>query len=226
MNSKARDGVAVSRASACRAGAILAGFALTLLGGCVQEPSRKELIEKGDWYFWQAEHMSAIGPYMAAYEMDPADPNVLFKIGECHFYLRTYREACKWYRQTIKSFPGHREAAARLKEAESKLPSYAPEPTSTTGPEAVNAPKPSEVAQGFINNAMTYEAAGDQARALDSFKRAVEAADDQAFTHAALGRYYMRTGRNAEALVQLKQAQHLNPSEPGIGEDLAKLGAK
>ncbi|MDD4889067.1 MAG: tetratricopeptide repeat protein, partial [Phycisphaerae bacterium] len=78
----------------------------------------------------------------------------------------------------------------------------------------------------YINIARTYDRQGDTVRALESYKKAVEAADDMAFTHAELGRYYMKLQRSAEALDQLKQAEKLNPNEPGIAEDMARLQAR
>lgn len=206
--------------------AVLAGIVILLAGCAAGGSTRQELINKGNWHLWRAEHIEAIGPYTAAYEMNPADPEVLFKIGECHFFLGNYREASKWYRQAIKSFPGHREAAMRLEQAQGRLPEFSPPASSETGPDAVNLPPPRVVAQGFINNARTYESQGDLDRALNSYKKAVEAADDLAFTHAELGRFYLRTGRNAEALAQLRLAEKLDPAEPGLAEDLARLGVQ
>ena len=132
-----------------------------------------------------------------------------------------------WYRKALQFKPGNRKAADGLAEANRMLPNLVPQPI-TPGPtvEPVNVPSPRVVAEGYIKLAETYMAQNDLDRAEENFKKARDAADNESFTHAALGRFYMRTNRNGEAIVELKQAQLLNPSEPNVAEDLAKLGAR
>lgn len=208
-------------------GAVLAAAVLVVSSGCRPQPSKQELVDAGNRHFWRAEYVEAIGPYTRAAERDPSDADVLYLIGRCHFSLGNYREAIKWYRQAIKSYPGHAGAGVGLAEAQRRLPNWTPPPsTPETGPDSGAATSPRVVAEGYISVAKTWEVQNDLVRALESFKKAVEAADDLAVTHAELGRFYMRTGRNAEAIEQLKQAQKLNPNEPGVADDLARLQAR
>ncbi|MDD4891301.1 MAG: tetratricopeptide repeat protein, partial [Phycisphaerae bacterium] len=134
-------------------GALSLAAAVALLAGCQDpQPSKQELVNKGNWYYWRAEYVEAIGPYTKAADRDPADAEVLYKIGQCHFNLHNYRESIKWYRQALKSFPGHAGAAAGLEEAQRRLPSLAPPPPPETGPEpAATTPSPRVTAESYIN---------------------------------------------------------------------------
>jgi tetratricopeptide (TPR) repeat protein len=205
-----------------------AGLLAGLLGGCRDPLATKYgLVNEGDRHFYRAEYLQAIGAYKEAVKQDPSDADVLDKIGECHMYLRNYREAMSWYRKALQFKPGDRKAADGLAQANRMLPNLAPQPiTPEPTAEPVNVPSPRVVAEGYIKLAQTYEAQNELDRAEENYKKARDAADNEAFTHAALGRFYMRTNRNAEAIAELKQAQLLNQSEPNVAEDLAKLGAR
>jgi tetratricopeptide (TPR) repeat protein len=204
----------------------LAGLLVGLLGGCLApQPNKMDLVKSGDFWFQRAQYLEALGPYMKAAERDPSDAEVLYKIGQCHFYLRNYREAIYWYQQAIKNRPAHREALAAMAEAKRRLPDLGQTPSSLGGLEPINAPSPVVVAEGYIKVAQTWEAKNDLNRALENYLKAVEAADDKGFTHAALGRFYMKVSNNVEAIKQLKLALRLNPDEPRVAEDLARLSA-
>jgi len=211
--------------------ACLAGLSACWLTGCRDPlPSKTTSVSAGNHYYWRAEYVAAIGQYKSALEHDASDPEVLYRIGQCYSFLGDYREAIYWYDRALASFPGHKGAASALEEAEQVLAQSSA--LARPGPGALPPlpPQPAPLsprlrAERLIEVARTYEANNEPERALANYQRAVEVADNLAFTHAELGRFYMRTGRNDDAIRELQQARRLNPSEPGVASDLAKLGA-
>ena len=205
---------------------VLAGLLAGQLAGCGRdpEPDKRELIARGDSLFYAGNHLDAIGPYKKAAERDPADSEVSYKIGQCYFYRHNYREAIFWYQRTLKNHPGHRAAAAAMEEAKRRLPNLNPPPSPDTGPEPVNETSPRVAAEGYINVAKTWEASKDLIQAELNFKLAVRAADNLAFTHAELGRFYARTDRKPKAVDEFKLALSINPNEPGVAAELEQLG--
>jgi len=77
----------------------------------------------------------------------------------------------------------------------------------------------------YMALAKDYAGKEDVDHALANYAKAIEVAPTDAWARAELGRYYMGLGRNDDAIEQLKQARALNPSEPGVAEALARLGA-
>jgi tetratricopeptide (TPR) repeat protein len=205
---------------------LVAGLLAGQMAGCGRdpEPGKQELIARGDSMFYAGNHLDAIGPYKKAAERDPADSEVSYKIGQCYFYRHNYREAIFWYQRALKSHPGHRAAAAGLEEAKRRLPNLNPPTLPLTGPEPVNETSPRVAAEGYIQIAKTWEAKNDLPQAEDNYKLAVRAADNMAFTHVELGRFYVRTDRKARAVEEFKLALTINPNEPNVAAELEQLG--
>ncbi len=225
-------------------------WACLMLAGCGQpRPSKSKLIDAGDSQYWRGEYTEAVGNYKGALEHSPSDPDLLYRIGMCYSYQGEYREATYWFERALRSYPGHGRASMALEHARAKLGASAQPPSvPTPGPfvpqPPVQSPPDSDLlpvtpiepsqpltprlqAERFIEVARRWEAEGDWEKALDSYQQAVESAPDQAFTHAALGHfYYARLGQNDKAIEHLQKARQLNPNEPGVVEDLAKLGAE
>ena len=199
-----------------------------LLTGC--ETGKQEFLNAGNGHFWRGEYTQAVGAYSHALDHNASDPDVLYQIGQCYTCMRDYREAIYWYDRCLQSYPGHRPAARALDEAQrlvakaqaaGSADSQAPAPQ--IQPQDPMSPRLR--AERLIEVARTYETQNDSAKALATYQRAVETADDLAFTHAELGRFYMRMGQNDRAVEQLQIARRLSPQDAKIGEDLARLGA-
>ncbi len=80
-------------------------------------------------------------------------------------------------------------------------------------------------AAALIDQARRAETQNDLDEALRLYQHATEVDATLPYPFAELGRYYMRIGQNDQAIEALKKAQSLNPNEPGVQADLAKLGA-
>ncbi|MCG3181525.1 MAG: hypothetical protein BIFFINMI_03921 [Phycisphaerae bacterium] len=204
--------------------AIIVAFALLAgtLAGC-DKPSKEDLLYSAQTYYWQGEYRSALGPLTEALDYNAADPNVLYLMGRCHQRLHNPREAMYWYSRTLANFPGHRGASEGLEECRREVGADAPQTAADVGAD-LSASDKRERAMGLVRMAEEYARQSQQNEAERRFQEAIAVDGNLAFPHAALGRYYLQTGRNDLAKDELKRALQLNPDEPGVKADLARLG--
>lgn len=214
---------------------LLAGLCWTLaVVGCNTPPSAKDLFEEGLVEYRAKDYISAQGLFEESLHVNPEHYQSAFYAGMCHKavaaekhttndYAGAMREldlAAYNFGLAIESYPGYmaaiQEKASVLEmkgeyQDAVRMAIWAKDNTGTDRGQLIMLAR--KQAQG-----------GDYDGALISLKQAVALNPNDSFSYAELGRFYMRTGREEEAITALERAYHLNPSEPGVVENLAHLG--
>lgn len=185
--------------------------------------------------FRDARYNEAIAMFKNAAELDRERPEPSYETGRCYLAMadREFKEddlpgalrycdrAIDAFDKAVAAFPGFSKAvqakadALKLKGRNEAAQNVADWAARYVGPQA----------KMLILRGRQYAQSGDVDKAQLSFKQAVSMEENNPAAHAELGLFYMRCGRDAEAIASLQRAYQLNPGAPGVLAALARLGA-
>jgi tetratricopeptide (TPR) repeat protein len=202
------------------------------LAGC--GPSFRELRMAGQEQMISGHYGTARNLFREALEKVPEDAENLYDLGDCSVYLAKERfrqrneaaamryadQAVDYYSRSINAHPGFEPAlwgknmALELKRQFHDALQVAEWAAEFVGPSAQQ--------QLFL--AHELEEREDLDAALLRYRQAVAMEPNNAHAQAEMGRFLLRIDRRDQAARHLRAAYRLNPTEPGVREDLLKLG--
>jgi tetratricopeptide (TPR) repeat protein len=202
------------------------------LSGC--GPSFRELRMAGQEQMIRSHYGTARNLFQEAMEKVPEDAENLYDLGDCSVYLARERfgqrneaaamryadQAIEYYSRSVNAHPGFEPAlwgknmALELKRQFGDALKVAEWAAEFVGPSAKQ--------QLFL--ARELEERQDLDAALLRYRQAVAMEPNNASAHAEMGRFLLRIDRRDQAIRHLRTAYRLNPTEPGVREDLLHLG--
>ena len=148
-----------------------------------------------------------------AIELYPNSPRLWLGLGIAHFKAGSNPEAVKAFTQALKLDPKYAPAYAYLGMAHVEVGNYQEAISSYERALAVNANL--GVVNYLMGEVLQKLTETNDARIEANLKRAVELEPSFAAGRLALGKFYFRTGRLAQAQSELEEVVKLNPELPG-----------
>ena len=214
-------------------GALAAVAVLSVVVGCT--PDVKDLRAQGVDQFRSRQYVESMATLTEVLAQAPSDAQGNYYMGLNYRALaaRKFREdnvaaACRdldtavvYFTQAVKSWPNYMEAVASKNEALEARGKYAEALALAEGVAHVNR---GDVPDHFIYLGNEYRERGDYDNALRAYKIALASDPGSARAYANMGKLYERIGDLDLARDALSRAYELDGSDPGIAEELARLG--
>ncbi len=208
----------------------------TLLGACSCTSTFHTYRNEGAKRFNDGHFAAAGGLFEEAYKMVPENADNLYDLACCRRaigldYLvrsdrraavREFERAITWYNRALQSYPGDERTIAGLNDTLELRGRHAE--ALRTAEWASKMIGPSARQQLYL--ADEYAQRGDADRALVTYKQAVAMEPANPTPYWALGRFYLKLGRRADAVASLQQAYRLDPTRTAIADELRTLGAE
>jgi Tfp pilus assembly protein PilF len=196
-------------------------FAVAVVG-CLSDTAREAQIhnEEGIYLFRQASYLHAVQCFQAALSLHPNDPDLLFKIAQCHDRLNQPEKAEHWYHRCLREAPNHdpcRHALAALlvrtgrrPEAEQMAEDWLRSQPERAGPYALDG--------------MLRAQAGDLLKARTRLQQALERDPHHYHALTELARLYeQQFARPDRALALYELAYQHHPEYPELRERIRAL---
>ena len=204
---------------------------LALVGGC--EPSAKKFYEEGLQDYRRGDSEAARGMFRAAIYKAPEMQQAAYYLARCvrmdaerkfderdiAAAMRELDEAIFYYGQAIESYPGY-SAAIEEKASALVLMGKYDEALRLSIWAKDNAGR---TVRQLVNVAVQLEQRGDVDAALTRYRQAIAIEPSSALAYAEMGRFFVRMGRTEDGIEALETAYRLNPSEPGVANDLSSI---
>ncbi|MCH8852138.1 MAG: tetratricopeptide repeat protein [Planctomycetes bacterium] len=208
----------------------------TLLAACGCSATFHMYRTEGAKCFSEGRFAAAGGLFQEAYQMVPENADNLYDLACCRRamgldYLvrgdrfaavREFDRAITWYNRALQSYPGDERTIAGLNDTLELRGRHAE--ALRTAEWASKMIGPSARQQLYL--ADEYAQRGDADRALVTYKQAVAMEPANPTPYWALGRFYLKLGRRADAVASLQQAYRLDPTRTAIADELRNLGAE
>jgi tetratricopeptide (TPR) repeat protein len=204
---------------------------LALVGGC--EPSAQKFYDEGLQDYRRGDTEAARGMFRAAVYKAPEMQQAAYYLARCAradaerkfderdiaAAMRELDEAVFYYGQAIESYPGY-AAAVEEKASALELMGRYDEALRLSIWAKDNAGR---TIRQLVNVAVQLEQRGDVDAALTKYRQAIAIEPDSALAYAEMGRFFVRMGRTDDGVEALETAYRLNPSEPGVANDLSSF---
>lgn len=202
--------------------------------GVACTPDVTHLRREGMEQFRNRQYLESMATLRHALELAPNDAPANYYMGLNYRALaaRRFREddvasayrqldtAILYFTQAIKSWPSYLEAIASKNESLEARGKYA---EALALAERVAENNRGEAAEHFIYLGNEYRERGDHDSALRAYKIALASDPQSSRAYAAMAKLYQRIGDLALAEDAYRRAYELNPAEPGVAEQLARL---
>jgi len=226
-----RIGQTVYRAGVVRWLAVLA--AAIVVSGCADDLSYEDLRTLGQEQMIDHQYGTAQRLFKQAMDKRPENAWNLYDLGDCSMHLAAeqfrlrngpaalrYADfAVDYYARAINAYPGMEPALWGKNQALELKKRF--EEALRVAEWAVEYITPTARQQIFL--ARELEQRHDPDAALLRYRQAVELEPASAYTHAELGRFYVRIGQKEEAREALMAAYRLDPAEPGVLDALREM---
>ncbi len=208
----------------------------TLLAACGCSSTFRMYRAEGAKRFSEGRFAAARGLFDEAYHMVPENADNLYDLACCYRaigldYLvrgdrraavREFERAITWYNRALQSYPGDERTIAGLNDTLELRGRHAEALKTAEWASRMIGPS----ARQRLYLADEYAQRGDADRALVTYKQAVAMEPANPTPYWALGRFYLKLGRRADAVASLQQAYRLDPTRTAIADELRNLGAE
>jgi tetratricopeptide (TPR) repeat protein len=201
----------------------VAGLALAA-GACTpMVPERVRLYaEDGVHLYHKGSYAEARDSFQAALALMPADPNLIFNVGQCHDQLGQFDRAEALYRDCLGRSPEHAECRHALTALLQKRGKHA-DALANVEDWFRRAP---QKAGPYAEHGWLLQQDGDRGAAQRRFQQALAIDPHNNLALIELARHYEATDHRGRALVLYERALQANPNQPAVAHQVALLRAK